>query len=233
MDPYTKEITPGAGGYTPSPAPQVKPRRYRRSLAEVFRTSRRFRYLVCAGIIVVGAVSVPAISHLLSKPAPRVLEATRALPAGHVIVPGDLTAVTGRPQGASVILAGQAPALLGSQLKLEVPAGALLAPGDFGSFPPTGMTVVPVAVTPGQYPPDLTGGDQVAVFPAPSQSGTGNVQAAVHAAATARVIGLQPAASDSSGTMVVLLEASTTQAPVIAQAPGVVLVTLDAQGDAP
>jgi hypothetical protein len=31
----------------------------------------------------------------------------------------------------------------------------------------------------------------------------------------------------------VLLETSTAQAPVIAQAPGVVLVTLDAQGDAP
>jgi hypothetical protein len=231
MDPYTKDTLPGTGGYTPAPAQQIKPGRYRRSLATLFRTSRRFRYLVCAGIVAVGAVTVPTVGHLLTKPQPQVLEAARTLPAGHVIAPGDLVPVTGRPQGASLIPAGQQAALLGRQLQLEVPAGALLAPGDFGPFPPSGMTVVPVAVKPGQYPPTLTGGDQVAVFPTPGASG-GTAQIAAHAAATGRVVQLQ-AASDSSGTMVVLLETSTAQAPVIAQAPGVVLVALDAAGDAP
>ena len=231
MDPYTKEGVPGAGGYSPAPAQRIKPRRYRRSLATLFRTSRRFRYLVCAGIVAVGAVTVPTVSHLLTKPQPQVLEAAHTLPAGHVIAPGDLVPVTGRPQGASLIPAGQQTALLGRQLRLEVPAGALVAPGDFGPFPPTGMTVVPVAVKPGQYPPTLTGGDLVAVFPAPGANGAAASQAA-HAAATARVVQLQ-AASDSSGTVVVLLETSTTQAPAIAQAPGVVLVALDAAGDAP
>jgi hypothetical protein len=231
MDPYTKESLPGAGGYTPAPTPQTKPRRRRRSLGTLFRTDRRVRYLTCTAIVLLGAVTVPTVSHLLAKPQPQVLEATRALPAGHLIAPGDLTAVTGSAQGASLIGAGQAASLVGRQLRLEVPAGALMAPGDFGPFPPTGMTVVPVAVKPGQYPPNLTGGDLVAVFPTQG-SGGGTAQAAAHAAATARVVQLQSAA-DSSGSMVVLLETATTQAPVIAQAPGVVLVTLDAQGDTP
>lgn len=232
MEPYTKESLSGAGGYSPASGQPIKPRRRRRSLGTLFRTDRRVRYLACAAIVVFGAVAVPTVSHLLSKPQPQVLEATRTLPAGHVIAAGDLTAVTGRPQGSSLIGADQASWLVGRQLKLEVPAGSLVAPGDFGSFPPTGMSVVPVAVKPGQYPPTLTGGDLVAVFPTVGTGG-GTAQQAAHAAATARVVQLQPAASDAGGTVVVLLETSTAQAPVIAQAPGVVLVTLDAQGDAP
>ena len=230
MDPYTKENVPGAGGYTPAPAQRITAKRRRRSLSTLFRTSRRFRYLACAAIVALGAVAVPAVSHLLSTPQPQVLKAVRTLPAGHVIAPGDLTAVTGRQQGASLIPAGQATALLGHTLALQVPAGALVAPGDFGPFPPAGMSVVPVAVKPGQYPPSLTGGDQVAVFPTPGTGGT--ALAAAHAAATARVVAIQTA-GDSSGTAVVQLETSTAQAPVIAQAPGVVLVILDAAGDSP
>lgn len=231
MDPYTKQTPSGAGGYTPVSAPAVKAMRRRRSPGTLFRTDRRVRYLVCAAIVAVGAVAVPTVGHLLTKPQPQVLEATRTLPAGHLIAPGDLTAVTGRPQGASLIPAGQGDALLGRQLKLQVPAGALVAPGDFGPFPPSGMSVVPVAVKPGQYPPTLQGGDQVAVFPTPNVNGQA-VQQAVHAAAGARVVQVQPT-SDSTGTVVVLLETTTAQAPAIAQATGVVLVTLDAAGDLP
>jgi hypothetical protein len=231
MDPYTKQTLSGAGGYTPAAAPAVKAGHRRRSLGMLFRTDRRVRYLVCAAIVAVGAVAAPTVSHLLTTPQPQVLEATRTLPAGHLIAPGDLTAVTGRPQGASLIPAGQGAALLGRQLKLQVPAGALLAPGDFGPFPPSGMSVVPVAVKPGQYPPTLAGGDQVAVFPTPGATG-GTVQQAVHAAAGARVVQVQPT-PDSTGAVVVLLETTTAQAPAIAQASGVVLVTLDAAGDLP
>ena len=231
MDPYGKDTLPGTGGYSPAPAQQATRKRHRRSLSTLFRTSRRLRYLVCSAIVAVGAVAAPAAGHLLSKPQPQVLKAMHTLSAGHVITPGDLAAVTGRQDGASLIPAGQASSLVGRQLRLEVPAGALLAPGDFGPFPPTGMSVVPVAVKSGQYPPNLTGGDQVAVFPSPGANGAA-AQIAAHAAATGRVVAVQ-AAGDSSGTVVVMLETSTAQAPAIAQAPDVVLVTLDANGDVP
>ena len=232
MDPYTKQDLPSTGGYSPTPAPWPKAALSHRGPGTLFRTSRRFRYLACAAIVIIGAITVPTVSRLFSTPQPQVLEAARTLPAGHIITPGDLTAVTGRPQGAALIPAGEGPGLLGHRLKLEVPAGALLAPGDFGSFPTAGMSVVPVAVKPGQFPPNLTGGDQVAVFPVLGAASGSAAQPAAHAAATARVIQLQQT-SDSSGTVVVLLETTTAQAPIIAQAPGVVLVTLDAEGDAP
>lgn len=231
MDPYTKQDLPSAGGYSPASAHPARKTRHR-NLATLFRTSRRFRYLICAAIVVVGGVAAPTVSHLLTRPQPQVLEASRVLAAGHVIAAGDLVPVSGRQKGAALIPASQGPTLIGRQLKLEVPTGALVAPGDFGPFPPTGMTVVPVAVKPGQYSPTLQGGDQVAVFPLPGATGTGTTQPAAHAAATARVLQLQPG-TDSSNTVVVLLETPTAMAPVIAQAPGVVLVTLDAEGDAP
>ena len=232
MDPHTTQHLPGAGGYTPTPAPALTPRRRRRGLRTLFRTDRRVRYLICIALVVLGAVSMPTAYHLLARPQPQILAALRPLPAGHVITPGDLGPVTGPTTGASVIPAGMSSQLLGHQLKLELPQGALLSPGDFGPFPPTGMTVVPVAVKPGQYPPTLQGGDQVAVFPTPGSATSATAQAATHAAAGARVVQLQPAA-DSSGTVVVLLETTSAQAPAIAQAPGVVLVTLDAAGDLP
>ena len=233
MDPYTTQSLPGTGGYTPAPARQITAKRRRRGLKTLFQTSRRFRYLSCAAIVALGAVSMPAVSHLLTKPQPQVLEAVRTLAAGHVIAPGDLVAVAGHPQGAALIPAAEKTGLLGHQLRLEVPAGALVAPGDFGPFPPTGMSTIPVAVKPGQYPPNLQGGDQVAVFPIPgANSAAATAQTTVHAAAIARVVQLQSAA-DSAGTTVVLLETTIAMAPAIAQAPGVVLVTLDAQADAP
>ena len=231
MDPYTKESVPGAGGYSPAPAQQINTKRPRRSLGTLFRTSPRLRYLVCAALVVLGAVTVPTVYRLATGPTPQVLTALRTLPAGHVIIQGDLGTADGSGPAASVLPAGMKNQLLGHQLKLQVPAGALLSQGDFGPFPPTGMTVVPVAVKPGQYPPNLQGGDLVAVFPTAGSTGAA-AQAAPHAAATARVVQVQ-AAGDASSTVVVLLETSAAQAPAIAQAPGMVLVTLDANGDAP
>jgi hypothetical protein len=231
MDPYTKETLPGAGGFSPAPAQQIKTKRPRRSLTTLFRTSPKVRYLVCAALVVLGAVTVPTVYRLVTGPTPQVLTALRTLPAGHVIAQGDLGTANGQGPATSVLPATMKNQLLGHQLKLQVPAGALVAPGDFGPFPPTGMTVVPVAVKPGQYPPNLTGGDLVAVFPTPGTNG-GTAALAAHAAATGRVVQVQ-AAGDSSGTVVVLLETPIAQAPAIAQAPGMVLVTLDANGDVP
>lgn len=231
MEPYTKETLPGAGGYSPAPAQPIKAKRPRRSLTTLFRTSPRLRYLVCAALVVLGAVTVPTVYRMATGPTPQVLTALRVLPAGHVITQGDLGIADGTGPAASVLPGSMKDQLLGRQLKLQVPAGALLNRADFGPFPPTGMTVVPVAVKPGQYPPNLQGGDQVAIFPISGVNGD-TAQPSPHAAATARVVQLQPAA-DSSGAVVVLLETSAAQAPAIAQAPGMVLVTLDAAGDAP
>lgn len=232
MDPYTKELLPGAGGYTPAPAAQNPKKRARRSFPAWFRTAGRGRYLVAAAIVGLSALTVPVLVHALTGPRPAVLTAARDLPAGHVLAAGDLHAATGSGSAASAIPADRAASLIGQQLRLEVPPGAVLAPGDLGPYPPTGMTLVPVAVKAGQYPPNLQSGYLVALFPTNTTSGAA-VQPAAHAAATGRVVQIQAQPDSSNGTVVVLLITSTAQAPIIAQAPSVVLVTLDATGDTP
>ena len=232
MDPYTKEFLPGAGGYTPAPATQGTKKRARRSFPAWFRAAGRGRYLVAAAIVVLSALTVPVLVHAATGPRPSVLTAARDLPAGHVITAGDLGTASGTGSAASAIPAGRAASLIGQQLKVEVPPGAVLAPGDLGPYPPTGTTLVPVAVKAGQYPPNLQSGYQVAIFPTNTTTG-GTVQTAAHAAATGRVVQIQAQPDSSNGTVVVLLVTSTTQAPIIAQAPSVVLVTLDAAGDTP
>jgi len=232
MDPYTKETLPGAGGYSPAPAPQSAKKRPRRSFPAWFRTAGRGRYLVAASIVGLSALTVPVLVHTLTGPRPTVLTATRDLPAGHIITAGDLGTATGTGSAASVIPAGRAASLTGHQIRVEVPSGAVLAPGDLGPYPPAGMTLVPVAVKAGQYPPNLQSGYLVAIFPANAPS-SGTAQTAAHAAATGRVVQIQAQPDSPAGTAVVLLVTSTAQAPVIAQAPGVVLVTLDAAGDTP
>jgi SAF domain len=232
MNPYTKELLPGAGGYTPAPSAQGAKKHARRSFPTWFRTAGRGRYLVAAAIVVLSALTVPLLVHAATGPHPSVLTAARDLPAGHVITAGDLRTATGTGSSASTIPADRAASLIGQQLKVEVPPGAVLAPADLGPFPPTGMTLVPVAVKAGQFPPNLQSGYQVAVFPTNTTGGVA-AQAAAHAAATGRVVQIQDQPDSSNGTVVVLLITSTTQAPIIAQAASVVLVTLDAAGDTP
>jgi hypothetical protein len=183
-------------------------------------------------LIVVCGLAVPVLVTTLTPKPAQVLEAVTDLPAGTVISPADLRPVdaTG-PTGAMVPAADRA-AMAGQMVRVEVPAGALLNAADLGSFPPIGATVVPVAVKPGQYPANLQTGQQVAVFPVSSGS-TGQADTAAHAAATGTVTEISPVASDGAGQVVINLEVPTTAAAVVAQAQAVVLVGLDARGDAP
>jgi hypothetical protein len=232
MDPYTRE-TPSGGGYTPTGVPPgITAKQKRGPGPGWFRTSARGRYLTAAALIVLCALAVPMVTHAVAKQRTTVLVALHDLPPGHVIVSGDLGPVQAQAPAASAMAATNAGSLLGQSVSIQVPAGALLVPGDLGTFPPSGQTTVPVAVKPGQYPPDLRIGELVAVFPVVSATGTATA-ALVHAAATGQVTLIQAQPDSSDESVVVELQMSTTQAPVVAQAPGVVLVGLDAAGDAP
>lgn len=232
MDPFMKESLPGTGGYVPAPATQPTGKRTRRNFPAWFRSAGRGRYVVAASIVGTGALAVPTLVHSLTPGRSAVLVATHELTAGHVIVPGDLKPATGSGPAASVVLANQSGVLVGHQLRTDVPSGALLSANDVGPYPPAGTTLVPVAVKPGQYPPNLQPGYQVAVFPTTTAVGN-STQAAAHAAATGRVVQVDAAPDTSNGTVVVLLATPVDQAPTIAQAAGVVLVTLDSAGDVP
>jgi hypothetical protein len=233
MEPFNHDDPWAGGGFAPAGAPPGAGTRGRRAVPVWFRASARGRYLVAASLVVLGALGVPVVAHAVDGRRTPVFEALRDLPPGHVITRGDLGTVQALAPPASVIAAQDAGSLLGHTVRVEVPAGALLVPGDLGAYPPSGQATVPVAVKAGQYPPDLRVGRLVGVFPLASNPTAAAAGGAAHAAAGARVVGIETVPDTSSGGAVVELLVSTAQAPVLAQAPGVVLVGLDAAGDLP
>lgn len=228
----------GGSGWRPDGTPRraVEPVTAKKSLLGSVSTgmhsSRTVRLIAALALIVVCGAAVPVLVKALTPKPAQVLEAVTDLPAGTVITQADLRPVNATgPTGSTVSAVDQA-SMVGQTVRVEVPAGALLNEADIGAFPPIGATVVPVSVKPGQYPANLQTGDQVAVFPV-SSGGTGQTGTAAHAAATGTVTQISPVASDGAGQVVIDLELPATTAAVVAQAPAVVLVGLDARGDAP
>lgn len=228
----------GGAGWRPDATPRRTPEPVRAkrslfaSLNAGLHSSRKVRLIAALALIAVCGAAVPVLVETFTPKPAKVLEAVTDLPAGTVITPADLRQVSATgPTGVMVPAAEQA-AMTGQTVRVEVPAGALLNQADLGAFPPIGATVVPVSVKPGQYPADLQTGQQVAVFPVSSGS-TSQTATAAHAAATGTVTQISPVASAGAGQVVIDLEVPTGSAAVIAQAPAVVLVGLDARGDAP
>lgn len=228
----------GGAGWRPDSASRRTPEPVRAktsmlaSVSTGLHSSRKVRLIAALALIVVCGLAVPVLVTTLTPKPSKVLEAATDLPAGTAITGADLRSVSATgPAGATVPAADQA-SMIGQTVRVEVPAGALLNQADLGSFPPIGSTVVPVSVKPGQYPANLQTGQQVAVFPVASAN-TSQASTAAHAAASGTVTEISPVSGYGSGQVVVDLEVPTTTAAVIAQAPAVVLVGLDARGDAP
>ena len=237
MSAYKEETRALNGsGWRPNAAPSTPPARTRKpsgikSVMTLLRTSRRARLLAALVLVVVCALAYPALVLTFTPKPAQALAATEDLTPGTVITSTDLKAVNASGPAAALVPASQEASMIGQTVQTEVPAGALLAHSDLGTFPPIGASVVPVAVKPGQYPADLQVGQSVAVFPV--GNGTTTQASAGHAAATGTVTQIVPDSADGTGEMVIDLEVADTTAPVIAQASAVVLVGLDARGDAP
>lgn len=234
------ERQPGLGGagWVPDATPrrEALPVRAKSSLsgslAAALHSSRRVRLLAAVALIVVCGLAVPVLASSLTPKPAQVLAATVDLPAGTVVTSADLTAVEASGPSGALVAAAEQGSIIGQTVRMEVPAGALLNEADLGSFPPVGSSVVPVAVKPGEFPSNLQTGQEVAVFPV-SDGSTVQAGTAQHAAATGTVTEISPAAAAGSGEVVVDLEVATASAAVVAQASAVVLVGLDARGDAP
>jgi hypothetical protein len=235
---HEQQRGPGGTGWRPDGAPRLAPAPVRSksslvaSVTSALHSSRRVRLLAALALVVVCAMAVPVLDTALTPKPAKVLEAVVDLPAGTVITQSDLKPVQATGPAAAVVPAADQASMIGQTVRVEVPAGALLNEADLGPFPPIGASVVPVAVKPGQYPSNLQTGQQVAVFPVATDT-TSQTNTAAHAAATGTVIQISPAAADGSGDVVIDLEVTTAKAAVVAQAPAVVLVGLDARGDAP
>lgn len=220
-------------GCRPGMSPNRAPRTPGRRRFGALRSSRQVRLLTGVALVVLCAVAVPLLATQAAARPSRVLAASQDLPAGTVLTTADMSRVPASVPGGAVIPAAGMAGLVGRTLRVEVPAGALLDASDLGAFPPTGTSVVPVSVKAGQYPANLATGQQVAIFPQAGQDAAGPSIPAAHAAAAGLVVQIAPVAEDQSGTVVIDLQVPLAAVPVIAQAPGVVLVGLDAAGDTP
>ena len=229
----------GGAGWHPDAPPRRESTPARRksswlgSVSTALHSSRRVRLLVASLLIIVCGLAVPILALRPTAKPTQVLVTSSDLPAGTVVTSADLKAVDASGPTAAMVPASDQDSIIGRMVRVEVPAGALLDAADLGSFPPAGSSIVPVAVKPGQYPPDLQTGQRVGIFPVSGDAAGGGATAAEHAAATGTVTRITPAAVDGSGEVVIDLDIATGSVAVVAQASGVVLVGLDAQGDAP
>lgn len=209
-------------------------------LSARLRDSARARYLSAGALVVISAVSVPMVSSALT-PKQKVLVASENLPAGHVLTHSDFNLTDAETARSFVIPETDMSRFLGKTLRVDVPKDALLAAGDFGTFPPAGMAEVAFKVAPGSYPPDLASGERVAVVPpSPGQSattaltgtaGTSSATTPAGAPLVGQVLSIAADPNATDGGSVVVLLVPVTSAAAVTGAQGGSLVGLDANGD--
>jgi hypothetical protein len=178
----------------------------------------------------------------------RVLAVSRELPPGSVLTSADFSSVESATPGRGTVAAEQEGSYLGKMLSFGLPAGALLAPGDVGRFPPAGYVKVSLLLKPGQYPQDLVPGQKVGILPL-AADGTGALaaqagaavsgagQAATSPSAGTAASGVIPGellalapAGDSPDGMVAELLVNSDQAAQVAAAPSAALLGTDGAG---
>ncbi|MFL6110685.1 MAG: SAF domain-containing protein [Catenulispora sp.] len=160
-----------------------------------------------------------------------VLATARAVAVGHVLEEADLRVVrVATDRGVGVVGAGNRRSVIGRPVAVPLPAGVLLSPSMVGSasWPPAGLAVVAVQVKPGQFPPEVAAGAQVAVMVASggdaSSGGTaaslsGGQPGSTRGALVATVVGVTEAGADTPGAMVVSLLSDSSEALMVARAP--------------
>lgn len=124
--------------------------------------------LVVAGLLVVLGCGL-ASAQLAARAGDRVpvLAAARALPAGHVITPGDVQVVrVAADAEVRVVPVGNREHVVGTTTAVPVGPGQLLTSSALGTSrtPPRGQSVVGLALKPGQFPNGLEPGAAVRIF---------------------------------------------------------------------
>ena len=160
-----------------------------------------------------------------------VLAIARDVAAGQLITAADLqVAQVSAGEGVILVPAAQEPSVIGHPAAASLAAGSLLAAGDVGTPQPAhGQVRLGVALKPGQYPPDLSPGQEVDVLAVPAAAGTasgaqGSTQTALPVG-TAVVLSVTAQAAEAGG-IVAELQASQDEMPQIAAAAASGLITL-------
>lgn len=166
-----------------------------------------------------------------------VLAVARPVTVGQVLTAADLRAVpVSAGSGVDSIPTADSGSVIGRQVAVSLPSGALLTRAELGtaSVPGAGEAITAFAVKPGQYPPDLAAGAYVRLVPAPgsAQQATAPASAPAGVAAdgwVATVTGVQALAS-GQGSVVTVLLAQADALRVAALGSGLVSVVVVAGG---
>ncbi len=208
-------------------------------LPGMFQTSRRGRVAGCAGLAVGGLTAGPLANMAFAGGHAAVIGLAKDVPAGQQITYADLTPVTDAARAGWTVPLAKEAQIVGRRARTELMAGSLLSNGDLGVFPPAEMDVLALAVKEGQFPPNLTAGQQVGIYltlqqsvdavPATVAPAAGD--GVVAPAATGRVVSVSPDADSQEPGAVVVLEVPARQAGAVADAQGASVVELDGAGD--
>ncbi len=185
--------------------------------------------------ILLGAVLVTvcglafAVTALRVDPRIPVLTLAGPVPAGHVLVDGDLTVVRIVPDPALAVLSeAQRSSVVGRTVRLPLAAHSLLSAEVLGpaAWPPSGESLIAVSVKAGRIPVGVAAGAQVLVLVVPGSSATGAAGASPAAGPQARATVVSVAPGDASGASVVSLLMTSPDAVRIASASGEVALVL-------
>jgi hypothetical protein len=189
-------------------------------------TARRNVPLIALGVLlVVGCAIGFSSAWLRAGGRQQVLIVATNLSAGQVLTSSDLRSVqlsTGT--GLSPIPASEAAEVVGHPVSLPLASGSLLTDADLGpsALPPSGKAVVGLALKPGQYPPGITAGAQVLVVIGGSTSSGSSTSSSgsplADAPVEATVVGVEPAPTDSSDSVVVSVQLAEGNGAAVAAA---------------
>ena len=180
---------------------------------------RRQLSVVVVGVFLIlgGALAFTDASlHLGSRE--NVLVATKAVAAGQLLSPNDLTtAAVSRGSGLPFVAADEESTVVGRPLAVPVVAGAPITTGDIGapSSVVAGSDIVAVLLKPGGFPPGLAAGDHVEVVPVAATGSASQASSANPVRAT--VLSVSGAASDANGSSVIGLQVANGDATTVAQ----------------
>src|SRR5487761_2254872 len=165
-------------------------------------TKRRQLSVVIVGVFLIlgGALAFTDASlHLGSRE--NVLVTTKAVAAGQLLNPGDLTtAEVSRGSGLPFIAADEESTVVGRPLAVPVVAGS---------------DIVAVLLKPGGFPPGLAAGDHVEVVPVTAAGSA--TQASSNNPVRATVLSVGAAVSDANGSSVIGLQVANGDATTVAQ----------------
>ena len=186
------------------------------------------RVLLGVGLVLVLALVGVVVAQRVDIRVP-VLAAAHAISAGQTVTAADVTTVkVAADAGVVTVPASQISTVVGRVAAVPLVAGTLLSPAQFGGpvWPGSGEAVIAVPVKPGRLPAGLAAGAHVTVLVVATGTpggvtGTGGGQGgqALVEKAVATVVAVD-AAADQSGTTVVTLVLSASDATRVASTAG-------------